>query len=137
MGQLLLARGAEPRRAAMGAAARSSVEARFSEAAFSEAFCAQLAAALPVSAGRRGGELARTLWAGRAEQSADRRRACRARAQTLGLWCANLQQGCGSSLNAVSARCSRSDRNRYSAVPRPRRCRLVGRQSARPRVTRM
>ena len=35
MGQLLLARGAEPRRAAMGAAARSSVEARFSEAAFS------------------------------------------------------------------------------------------------------
>lgn len=46
MEQLLLARGAEPRRRAMASAARAAVEHRFSEAAFSDGFCDALAAAL-------------------------------------------------------------------------------------------
>ena len=46
MEQLLLARGAEPRRRAMAAAARAAVEHRFSEAAFSDGFCDALAPAL-------------------------------------------------------------------------------------------
>jgi len=46
MAALLLEPHAEPRRRAMAAAARASVQERFSEAAFSDAFCASLAPAL-------------------------------------------------------------------------------------------
>ncbi len=46
MAALLLAPKAEQRRKAMAAAARASVQQRFSEAAFSDAFCASLAPAL-------------------------------------------------------------------------------------------
>ena len=43
---LLLEPGAKRRRAAMAAAARESVRERFSEEAFAESFCAELAPAL-------------------------------------------------------------------------------------------
>ena len=46
MAALLLEPHAEPRRRAMATAARASVQERFSEAAFSDAFCASLAPAL-------------------------------------------------------------------------------------------
>ena len=46
MGALLLAPNAELRRKTMAAAARVSVQHRFSEAAFSDGFCAALAPAL-------------------------------------------------------------------------------------------
>ena len=48
MAALLLEPHAEPRRRAMATAARASVQERFSEAAFSDAFCASLAPALAV-----------------------------------------------------------------------------------------
>jgi alpha-1,2-mannosyltransferase len=48
MAALLLEPHAEPRRRAMATAARASVQERFSEAAFSNAFCASLAPALAV-----------------------------------------------------------------------------------------
>ena len=46
MAALLLEPHAEPRRRAMATVARASVQERFSEAAFSDAFCASLAPAL-------------------------------------------------------------------------------------------
>ena len=47
MAELLLQPNSAERRSAMAAAARESVKSRFSENAFSEAFCAQLGAVLP------------------------------------------------------------------------------------------
>ena len=46
MAELLLKPNSAERRAAMAAAARESVKSRFSESAFSEAFCAQLSAVI-------------------------------------------------------------------------------------------